>query len=204
MMRAIRTAVFIAVAGALAAVSFQCLGNGPATRPVRPTPDVVRLDPLTPVEISGRWGYANTDGEIVIDPVFDDVQEAFTEDRAYARVGRLRGFIDRDGKWRAGPKEWNIGEYKEGRAKVGRYVGEEFKWGFIDGDGNEVIPPQWDAARWFVGGVAQVGNETWISRIKTSFADINMDVDWHYIDRDGNRVEPGSASTRPSTRPSGE
>ena len=34
------------------------------------------------------------------------------------------------------------------------------KWGYIDREGNETIPPQWDDANFFSGGVAVIGTKT--------------------------------------------
>ncbi len=186
----------------LATAGVWWLGEAPTTRPTRATHDVLQLEPLTAMKVGELWGFANADGNIVIEPRFNFVQEVFHEERAYVQTHEGRGLIDREGNWRAGPKNWALGEYKEGRAAMGRYVGEDFKWGYIDGDGNEVIPPQWDAVRWFINGVAEVGNETWMSGVKSNFADINADIDWLYIDRDGNPVSaPG---TQPATQPGGD
>ncbi|MEX0718930.1 MAG: WG repeat-containing protein [Planctomycetaceae bacterium] len=188
----------LVLVAALAALSLRCAGDDSTTMPPRPPRrDAARLEPLSAVEVDGRWGYADAEGKIVIAPAFDVVQDTFADDRAYVRVGGLRGLIDRSGQWRAGPKDWNIGTYHEGRAAIGRYVGDHYQWGFIDGDGNEVVSPQWDAVGEFEGGVAQVGNETLISRIKTSFADVGIDVDWYYIDRNGDKVDAAQVPSHP-------
>jgi hypothetical protein len=161
----------------------------PSHRPTRPTPDVARLRPLVAFEVNRRWGYRGPDGDVVIPPTFDDVQDRFEEEFAYGRLDGRRGLIDRRGEWHVGPRDWNIGLYRESRAAIGMATKDGYKWGFIDSEGAVVIPARYDAVREFSGGVAQVGNETTLSKVRTTFADIGIDVDWHYIDRDGNAVD---------------
>ena len=173
----------------LAAGTWWLRKSPPSSRPERPTPDVARLQPLVAFEVNGRWGYRGASGDVVIPPTFDAVQERFAEDFAYARLDGRRGLINRRGEWHVGPRDWNIGPYREGRAAIVMATENGYKWGFIDSEGAVVIPARYDAVREFIGGVAQVGNETGMSRLRTTFADVEIDVDWHYIDRDGNAVE---------------
>jgi hypothetical protein len=181
--------LFSAAAVMLLVAGTRYLSGSPASsRPTRPTPGVSRLEPLLAFEVNRRWGYRDTAGNVVIPPTFDDVQDRFEEEFAYARLDGQRGLIDRHGAWHVGPREWMIGPYREGRAAI--CIAENgYKWGFIDSSGAVVIPAQYDAVREFSGGVAQVGNQTTLSKVRTTFADVGIDVDWHYIDRDGNRVE---------------
>jgi hypothetical protein len=69
------------------------------------------------------------------------------------------------------PLRYNeIESFSEGRAafRVGN------KWGFIDRDGNEVVPPRYDKVGWYSEGRAAVC----------------IGGKWGFIDRDGNEVVP--------------
>lgn len=55
-----------------------------------------RSVPLFPVEICGKWGYMNSVGRVLIKPQFDEAW-TFSEDLAAIRIGRLWGYVARDG-----------------------------------------------------------------------------------------------------------
>lgn len=58
---------------------------------------------------NGKYGFINTKGEIVIDPIYDDVS-AFSEGLAYVKKGETWAYIDRDGKVAfEGPKGYSAG-----------------------------------------------------------------------------------------------
>lgn len=67
----------------------------------------------------GRWGYLNTKGDIVIEPIFDAAPGAaspFREGRAVVLVNGDRGVIDRTGAWIVKPTYRRITSFSEGRA----------------------------------------------------------------------------------------
>lgn len=104
----------------------------------RPAPPFQAQDPgiywfsgLSPDGKTPRFGFIDADGNILIQPQWDEVNENFVQGQ--------RVF------------------FSEGLCSVKK----DGKWGFIDKNGNLVVPAQFDQARPFVGGIAAVllGNQ---------------------------------------------
>ena len=87
---------------------------------------------LLPVKVSGKWGYVNGSGQLVINPQFDEAEE-FYEGRARICLGK-----DCD--------IWNISTNK----------GTDYLWGFINTSGKVVITPQYQFETLFHEGLAAV------------------------------------------------
>src|SRR5260370_19193623 len=84
---------------------------------------------LLPVKVSGKWGYVNGSGQLVINPQFDYAEE-FHEGRALVCLGK--------------PCDWWV-------ESPGDSV-----WGFIDTSGKVVVTPQYPSASAFSEGLASV------------------------------------------------
>ncbi len=128
---------------------------------------------LAPVRMGGKFGYADTKGDMVIAPQFDFAGR-FSEELAAAGIGSRQGYIDKSGMFVLSPQFEiaDLSPFSEGLApvRIGEFVAA--KWGYIDKQGNVVIQPQFDAAGPFSDGlaVAAIGGQ------------------WGYIDRTGNVV----------------
>lgn len=99
-----------------------------------------------------RWGYVDTEGELVL-PLRYDRAEPFSEGLALVEEAGLRFFIDPAGTRRIPANAEAAGSFHEGRAWI-RY--EVDKVGFIDRNGRVVVQPVWRAVRDFDQGVAWV------------------------------------------------
>jgi WG containing repeat len=128
---------------------------------------------LLPVKVSGKWGYINGTGQLVINPQFDFAEE-FHEGRAGVCLGKPCdyfdstspndshwGFIDTSGKVIVTPQYPEASVFREGLASVctgdcSMNPTQPFSRGYIDRDGKLVIPMQFGIASSFSEGLAQV------------------------------------------------
>ena len=131
---------------------------------------------LLPVKVSGKWGYTNTTGQLVINPQFDYAED-FHEGRAVVCLGKpcswwdaentashseeRWGYIDASGKMVITPQYAKAAEFSEGLASVctgdcSANPTRPFNRGYIDRDGKIVIPMQFGIAANFSEGLAQV------------------------------------------------
>jgi len=97
--------------------------------------------------IIGKFGYANADGQILIDPKYDDAQP-FSEGLAAVFIGNYStgkwGFIDKNGDVAVDFIFDDARPFSEGLAAVGIGDYGNRKWGFIDKTGNLVIEAKFD------------------------------------------------------------
>jgi len=84
---------------------------------------------LLPVKVSGKWGYADREGHLVVSPQFDEA-DPFQEGKARVCIGKC---------------SWFAAE-----------VGEDSHWGFVDTNGKVIISPQYQFATQFSEGLAAV------------------------------------------------
>lgn len=98
-------------------------------------------------------GFIDREGEVVIDPRFEVVQD-FGQGLAavWVRSDALWGFVDRSGRRVIGPKYEGAGRFSEGLCAV-RSNG---LWGYIDKEGEWVIEPTYTEAKQFLEGLAPV------------------------------------------------
>ncbi len=147
----------------------QSAPSAPSTSAVtaKPSEDPV----LLPVKVSGKWGYVNGSGQMLINPQFDNAED-FHEGRAVVCLGKpcswwessgdsLYGYIDTSGKVVVTPQYQSASGFSEGLASVckGQCSGQDTtssSRGYIDRDGKLVIPMQFGIAASFSEGMAQV------------------------------------------------
>jgi hypothetical protein len=115
--------------------------------------------------VGGRWGFADTDGRVVIPAEYDRAED-FAEERAAVRRDKLWGFIDRDGKTVAECRFSKVMPFAGGRAVV---TTPESKQGVLDREGRLVVPARFDRVYPFREGVARVV----------------LDLKVGYVDREG-------------------
>ncbi len=131
---------------------------------------------------SGKRGYINRKGVLVIPPRFD-TQLAnngnFVDGLAEVKVGDKHGYIDQTGELVIPAKFDYAGEFSEGLAVVGE-GGQAY---YIDRTGNPVIRPAYDHLQRFSEGLAAVGKA--YEDPKAGYS-----VKWGYIDKAGKVVVP--------------
>ena len=88
-------------------------------------------------------GVINTNGEYVVQPVYDSI-EPFVESRAVYVQGDIMGVIDESGNIITKKPYTFVDSYSDSLALVGtKTPTDEYLYGYIDRDGNEVIPPNY-------------------------------------------------------------
>ena len=122
---------------------------------------------LFPIQIDGKWGFTDEEGNIAISPQFDFAR-TFAEGMAGIKMGRKWGFINKRGKIVIPPKFDFTEDFSQGLAKV-RIRG---KWGFIDTTGTQVIKPEFD----------------YIKNFEQEIAGVLLNHKWGFIDRNGKLV----------------
>lgn len=125
-------------------------------------------DGLMPMPRGGKWGFVNKNFQFVIKPQFDYAYE-FSEGRAGVTINHKSGFIDASGRIVITPKYDMAWPFRGGLARVrydvpnGTVMTEEgeqpnyrHQYGYLDHQGNEVIPLQFADATHFSEGYAMV------------------------------------------------
>jgi len=115
---------------------------------------------------TGKWGFVDKYFQFVIQPQFDWAFD-FSEGLAEVTINHKSGFIDTSGKIVAPIKYDMVWGFQNGLALVRRDIedgkfmtmeGEQpkyrYQYGFIDHQGNEVIPLQFEEATYFSEGFA--------------------------------------------------
>lgn len=144
---------------------------------------------LLPVYIGGKYGYIDTDGDLVFEPVFDEAS-IFSDGLAWVKIENSFGYINAIGEFVIEPIYEEARCFREGVAIVKRRrrrfvinsdgatlfkisgdfytISEDLickkekkKWGYINKLGVTIIPFQFDLAASFSEGLANVylGNE---------------------------------------------
>jgi len=114
---------------------------------------------LASVKVRGRWGAINTDGEFVIQPAAWGPCR-FHEGLASISVKGKWGIIDRSGEFLVSQRYDYIGPFRDGLALFRLGEGNHGRYGFLDKNGSEAIPPLFHDAKEFSEGLAaaSVGN----------------------------------------------
>jgi hypothetical protein len=115
---------------------------------------------------NGKWGFVDKYFQFVIQPQFDFAYE-FSEGRAEVTIGHKSGFIDQSGKVVVPLKYDMVWPFQDGLARVrndipngtvmtmeGDQPDYRYQYGFVDRQGNEVIPLQFEEATYFFEGYA--------------------------------------------------
>lgn len=102
--------------------------------------DSISANELYRINVGGKYGFINENGDIVIEPQFDEVSFKFKSTGVcFARIGDRKGLINASGDFVAELDkdiEW-VWEYKNG---VARCVGKNDKYGIVDETGRVVLP----------------------------------------------------------------
>lgn len=101
---------------------------------------------LIPFSQEDKWGFKNSQGEIVIDPKFERAFGFSIDGLAVAKIDRKYGYINKNGDFVIKPKYKNAGNFLNGAAVI---VTEKF--GVIDLKGNYLLLPQFDLLYGFDG-----------------------------------------------------
>jgi|GEM_PF-626606 len=163
---------------------------------------------------SGKWGFINTQGRMLIPAKFEVTQEQFSDGIAFVRVDGLYGYIDVTGKFLISPTFYDAGTFHDGlaAAAVSASIDEkdailkangDIHCGFIDSLGRQAITPLLSGARHFSEGLcaAQSGTKwgfinargDWIisprydnaCSFSEGFAAAQIGDKWGFIDRSG-------------------
>jgi hypothetical protein len=115
----------------------------------------VRLDTAG----KGKYGYIDMDGAIRI-PIQFDYACTFVDGRAYVAKRDRAMLIDTAGRISANldldPRIFSVGDFSEGLADVLANTNGARRWGFINRNGEFVIPLEYDHVEPFRGGLARV------------------------------------------------
>ncbi|WP_431924664.1 WG repeat-containing protein [Micromonospora wenchangensis] len=119
-----------------------------------------RRSPRPTHDGQGRWGYADTDGELVVDYRYVEAQP-FHERMAWVRRPDQAGWelIDETGGVLLGPAYARVLAFSDGLAWVSQ--GGEADWSAIEPDGTVVVPAGFEEVRPFRAGVAAVRRGGW-------------------------------------------
>ncbi len=101
---------------------------------------------------SGKIGFIDEKGTIVIKPSFDDIEGSFSEGLCAVKSGDKWGYIDCSGAFIINPQYDEANMFSEGVALIKK----DDKYGYIDNTGKEIINPQYDNAGSFTEGLARV------------------------------------------------
>ncbi|WP_291649301.1 WG repeat-containing protein [Clostridium sp.] len=111
---------------------------------------------LAIVGLGEKVGAINKNGEFILKPIFDSIRE-FKENRAIWVFGDYMGVINEKGNVITNKRYNFISDYSEGRAVVGFSNNNgSYRYGYIDLEGYDIIPPIYLEANSFDEGVALV------------------------------------------------
>ncbi len=147
------------------------------------------------------FGYADTIGNIVIEPKYE-YSESFFDGLAAVKIDGRYGYIDTEDNIVIGCNFDFASNFREGMAVVGR----DMKLGYIDKSGEILIPLEYGKASAFINGMAAVGKNGKtgyidkdnnlliphfydnISFISEGMINVELDGKWGFIDTDGNTL----------------
>ncbi len=143
---------------------------------------------LIPAKLGNRWGFMDLDGNVVIPFRYSAVNNAgFFEGRAAVELRGEWVIIDRQGKEELFVSQpWiHLGEVSEGLIAAAQLdEAKAMKYGYVDPDGRERIPFEFDKAFSFSDGLAVIGQR----RLESNT--VIKPVRYGVIDRKGRVVLP--------------
>lgn len=122
------------------------------------------------VEKNHKWGYVDTNGDLVVEPRYERACGFHENLAAVQRNGRW-GWINMSGEEVIAPMYENASSFKNGVA-IAEFAG---KWGWIDNKGATVVPFVYD----------------WVMDFRNDGrAAVKQDNKWGWIDREGKIIIP--------------
>ncbi|AIQ13442.1 WG repeat-containing protein [Paenibacillus durus] len=110
---------------------------------------------LAVIQSKGHSGLINTAGKEVVKPVYAFIGP-FEEGRAVASDSKGYFLIDEKGKPLTGRRYDYLNSLQEGRALFYKQVDDKYRYGYLDRNGREAIPAQYEDASDFKDGKALV------------------------------------------------
>jgi len=129
---------------------YSCQSNENQKSTAQSDQDPIIADYVSP---DRKIGFLDTNGNMVIEPLFDETRN-FAGSRAAVNQKGLWGYIDPFGKWVVEPKYIGAWTYSEGLGRI--QSAKDRLFGFIDMNGKEYIPPMYADASDFSFGYARV------------------------------------------------
>lgn len=124
----------------------------------------------------GKWGLINTKGDLIVEPVFEQMNHVLPEGIWALSENKKWGVLNHDGNWKIEPKfdiayinPWQKHFYVFDNEKA--KVSFQEKWGVIDSEGNWILEPEYDEIKQFHHGVA-------LARKDNKWGLINTDYQW--------------------------
>ena len=149
---------------------------------------------LFPIIVSGKYGYINEWGEVIVQPKFE-VAKRFSEGLARVKLNGKWGFIDQFGEIVIEPTH-DLKESRDNRRNLDFHEGIAAfsvaqpgkltrKWGCIDTSGDVVIPLVWDHISEFSEGIALAGRRVRLTEGRTTV----VTSEGFYINRNGDVLD---------------
>lgn len=135
-----------------------------------------------PIQIEQRYGLVNSQGQLVLPPILEEIGEFAADSWAPAKQDGLWGFVDHTGQFVIAPRFLEVGKFGDNGLAPARNTDPDYAdpdkarifsgagWGYIDRAGQWRIPPQFEQAEPF--GVS-------------SLAAAKQGGRWGYIDDQG-------------------
>ncbi len=127
-----------------------------------------------------NYGVTDADGNFIVEPVYDEISD-FKDGRAMFRKDGKFGYFNDQWEIAIEPVYKSAAQFSEGLACV---ANDDNMYGFIDTDGNTVIPFEYHGAISFSNGIAYIYGEYIEGYNFNSFRKVGI------IDKNGNIVEP--------------
>lgn len=156
-----------------------CEGLSIKTKPTKNPPYFV-------VSINGKQGYINPEGKIALEAKFQKAYP-FKEGLATVQIDGKWGYINAKGEIVIKPRFAMAGFFSDGLASYRDTY--ESQWGYINTEGKVIIKPGFDSVEEFHNGIARVGIAPLSSRILSRFIDGGVQVNYHFINKKGEKVD---------------
>jgi hypothetical protein len=140
---------------------------------------------LLPVHIDGKYGYIDTDGDLVFDPVFDEAN-TFSNDLALVRIEDFFGYVNKSGEFIIEPIYEDASSFTEGVA----FVKRNRRHFVIDTTGSVLFKiPNRDFYRISEGLICIRDKKNPSASVGNTARGLNKRK-WGYIDKSGNTIIP--------------